>query len=432
MIDKLHPHNLELESAVLGAMLLEKDKIHLVIDTLTDGHFYKQEHKYIYEAIKQLYKLSEPIDILTVTNHLREINRLDLIGGAYFIAQLTARVASAANIEFHSKILTEYAIKRNLISISDTLNRKAYEDDTNVLELLESTGKALFDIKTKTFIKNAKELDNMIFEAIQNIEQRNQDIPVGIASGLSTLDTITGGWQNGNLIIVAGRPGMGKSILGLMAANHSAINLEKPTAIFSLEMTDIELMYRLFSMRGDISNNKLQSEVLTDYEIAQVKELGMDILGKKLFIDDTPGLSLFDFRTKARRLKSLHNIELIVVDYIQLMTNYEKGQNRESEISSISRGLKIVAKELNVPVIALAQLSREVEKRSDKKPQLSDLRESGGIEQDANVVLFISPNGDDDFSKIISIAKNRNGGANQDIEVHHEKRLVRFENKRTF
>jgi len=433
MENKVMPHDLDLEAAVLGAMLLEKNCIFNVIDLLTENHFYKQEHKYIFLAIKEMFTNSEPIDLLTIINHLRENKKLNLVGGPVFVAQIMSRVTSSHNIDFHSKVLTELAIKRTLISICGALTIEAYNLESDSFELLNSTEKALFDIKTKSLTKNAKDLSTLTYQTIKSIEARLPDVPVGIQTGIYELDEIIGGWQKSDLVIIAARPGMGKSILALMAANHAAINLGIPTAIFSLEMSETQLMYRLLSMRSNtLSNNRISKDVLTEDEKARVRSLGSELMDKKLFIDDTPGLSLFDFRTKCRRLVSQHKIELIIVDYLQLMANPEKGKSRIEEVSSISRGLKIVAKELNVPVIALCQLSRNIESRGEKaKPQLSDIRESGQIEADADVVIMLSKGYEDEqnevFKKVIDVVKQRNGKLHS-FEIEHEQRFVRFRN----
>lgn len=392
-IGKVPPQAVELEEAVLGALMLEKDALTNVIDILKPKSFYKEAHERIFGAIEQLFTRSEPVDILTVTQELKKTGELEIVGGAYYITQLTNRVASAANAEFHARIISQKYIQRELIRTSTETIKDAYEESSDVFDLLDKAEKGLFTIVEGNIRKNYDKMSTLLKKAVEQIEKAKEkkDGLSGIPSGLTALDRLTSGWQNSDLVILAARPAMGKTALVLSIAKNAAVDFKHPVAIFSLEMSSLQLVTRLISSETELPGDKLKKGNLEDHEFKQlqVKIKGLD--EAPIFIDDTPGLSVFELRAKARRLKEQHKIELIVIDYLQLMTAGGEGKgNREQEISTISRSLKGLAKELNVPVIALSQLSRAVETRGgDKKPQLSDLRESGAIEQDADMVMFI-------------------------------------------
>lgn len=389
---KLPPQALDLEEAVLGAMMLEKNAPEKVLDILKDEIFYSDSHKLIFSAISDLFVRAQPIDILTVTETLRKQGNLELAGGAFYVTQLTNRVASAANIEYHSHILIQKYIQRQMINIAGEIGKKAFEDTTDAFELLDDSERRLFAIKNDTMKKGHVSLGDILHKAIKNIEflKNNDNQFSGVPSGLSNLDKITGGWQKSDLIIVAGRPGMGKTAFVVSIARNAAIDFNRPVALFSLEMSAVQLVTRLISSESEISSEKIRKGDLHDSEWEILRVRTEKLAEAPIFIDDTPSLSIFDFKAKARRLKSQHNIELIIVDYLQLMKGDDKNiGNREQEISYISRSLKALAKELDVPVIALAQLSRAAERRNENRPQLSDLRESGSIEQDADMVGFI-------------------------------------------
>jgi len=387
------PQALDLEEAVLGAMLLEKDAPQRVLDVLIKQIFYHDSHQLIFEVIEKLFQDGEPVDILTVTEALRKAEKLDQVGGAYYITQLTNRVASSANIEFHAKILVQKYIQRELIRISAEIGKEAFNDSADAFELLDDAEKKLYGIKNDTIKKNYDSIDDLIVKAIKQIEdlKGTEGGLTGIPSGFSNLDRITSGWQKSDLVIMAGRPGMGKTAFVLSLARNAAVDHGKGVAIFSLEMSSVQLVTRLISAETELSGETLKSGNLKDYEWEQLNNRIQNLSNAPIYIDDTPQLSIFDLRAKARRLKSNKDISLIVIDYLQLMRGDEgngKG-NREQEISYISRSLKALAKELDIPVIALAQLSRAVEQRHDKLPILSDLRESGSIEQDADMVGFL-------------------------------------------
>ena len=393
-LGKLPPQALDLEEAVLGALMLEKNALTTVIDILHPQSFYKDAHQKIYSAILRLFDKSEPVDILTVTQELRKKGELELAGGAFYITKLTSRVNSAANIEFHARIITECAIKRELISISGFVEKEAYEDQTDVFELLDTTEQKMYDVSERNMKKGVGEMSDIMRKALDELKEKSnqKDGLTGVPTGFSALDRVTSGWQKSDLVIIAARPGMGKTAFSLSAIRNAAVDFGKPVAFFSLEMSSVQLVNRLIASEVQLDSEKLRKGNLAPHEWQQLHSNINKLSEAKIFIDDTPALSVREFRTKARRLKLQHNIELIVVDYLQLMTGNDssKGGNREQEIAYISRSLKGVAKELDVPVIALSQLSRSVETRGgDKRPQLSDLRESGSIEQDADIVMFL-------------------------------------------
>ena len=394
-LGKLPPQAVDLEEAVLGALMLEKDALSAVIDILKPEIFYKDSHQKIFEAIHILFQKSSPVDILTVTAQLRQLGNLEMIGGAYYITELTNRVASAANIEYHARIISQKFIQRELIRISTEIISKAYEDTTDIFDLLDHAEKNLFDIAQNNLRRDSRKMDDIIRESLDNLEKIKDRLDglTGIASGFTALDRMTSGWQPSDLIIIAARPSMGKTAFVLSCARNAAVQFNKPVVVFSLEMSSVQLVNRLISGETEIEQEKIRRGNLAEWEWQQLHSKIAKLTEAPLFIDDTPALNIFEFRAKSRRLKAQYDIQLIIVDYLQLMhgKGESKGGNREQEIGSISRALKSVAKELNVPVIALSQLSRAVETRpgAQKKPMLSDLRESGSIEQDADMVLFL-------------------------------------------
>jgi len=392
---KLPPQALELEEAVLGALMLEADALSTVADILKPESFYKEAHQRIFRAILTLFSESEPIDLLTVTAKLRATGELALVGGAGYVTELTTKVHSAANIEAHARIISQAAIKRDLIKVSSDILREAYEDTTDVFHLLDRTEQSLFQISESNIRKNYMDMGSLLTMTIKELEMRqNQpDGLTGVPSGFTALDQLTSGWQPSELIILAARPGMGKTAFVLSAMRNAAVEYGKGVAIFSLEMSAVQLMNRLISAEAEIGGEKIKKGNLAPHEWQQLHSRINTLAKAPIFIDDTPALSILELRAKCRRLKAQHDIQMVIVDYLQLMTadtGGKGGGNREQEIAIISRSLKGLAKELNVPVIALSQLSRAVETRGgDKKPQLSDLRESGSIEQDADMVIFL-------------------------------------------
>lgn len=395
-LGKLPPQAVDLEEAVLGALMLEKDALSAVIDILKPEVFYKESHQKIFEAIHALFQKSSPVDILTVTAQLRQQGDLEMIGGAYYITELTNRVVSAANIEFHARIVSQKYIQRELIRISTDIISNAYEDTTDIFDLLDLAEKNLFDIAQNNLRRDTRKMDDIVRESLESLEKLRDKVDglTGVPSGFTALDRMTSGWQPSDLVIIAARPAMGKTAFVLSCARNAAVQFGKPVVVFSLEMSSVQLVNRLISGEAEIEQEKLRKGSLAEWEWQQLHSKIGTLTEAPLFIDDTPALNIFEFRAKCRRLKAQYDIQMIIVDYLQLMHGKGEGKgggNREQEIGSISRALKSVAKELNVPVIALSQLSRAVESRpgASKKPMLSDLRESGSIEQDADMVLFL-------------------------------------------
>ena len=440
-LGKLPPQALDLEESVLGALMLEKDALTDVIDILKPENFYKDANKEIYKSIIDLFNESEPVDLLTVTSQLKKNGKLEYVGGSYYVTQLTTRVNSASNIEYHARIILEQSIKRQLIEVSGEVQKDAYEDTTDVFDLLDNTEQSLFDISESHIRKNYSQVKGLMKEAIDELQAKKtrKDGITGVPSGFIDLDNITSGWQPSDLVIIAGRPSMGKTAFVLSMMRNASIDHEMPIALFSLEMSSLQIVNRLISSEAELDSDKIKKGNLKDYEWQQLLHKTDQLNNAKIFIDDTPALTILELRAKSRRLKSQHNIQCIIVDYLQLMSGeYGKSSgNREQEIASISRSLKAIAKELNVPVLALSQLSRAVETRGgDKRPVLSDLRESGSIEQDADMVLFIyradryDITEDEDGNLTAGVAevllrKNRNGPTGK-VKLKFIERYAKF------
>ncbi|MFM9074746.1 MAG: replicative DNA helicase, partial [Bacteroidota bacterium] len=353
--------------------------------------FYKDQHQEIYTAILDLFKATEPVDMRTVVAQLRKNGKLELAGGAFYIAELTGKVSSAANVEYHSRIVIELAIKRELIQIASEVQKEAYEDTKDVFELLDFTEQSIFKISDSNLRKNYDNMKSLMVKAVKELQEKknHKDGLTGIPTGFSRLDRVTSGWQKSDLVIIAARPGMGKTAFVVSAMRNAAVDFNHSVALFALEMSSIQVVNRLISAEAELETEKLKKGNLADFEWQQLVHKTNRLSTAPIFIDDTPALSILELRAKCRRLKAEHNIQLIIIDYLQMMKGEASG-NREQEIASISRALKGIAKELEVPVIALSQLSRGVETRGgDKRPQLSDLRESGSIEQDADIVMFL-------------------------------------------
>ncbi|MBT8267706.1 MAG: replicative DNA helicase [Bacteroidia bacterium] len=441
---KIPPQALDLEEVVLGAMMIDKKGVDEVIDILSPDAFYKEAHQYIFEAIYKLFESSEPIDLLTVSAQLRKDKKLDLVGGDFYLISLTQKVSSSAHIEFHARIILQKFIQRSLIKISNEIIEDSYDESQDVFDLLDKAEAKLYEVTQGNIKKSSETAQELVIQAKRKIEEiSNKEGLSGIPSGFDKVDRVTSGWQDSDLIIIAARPGMGKTALTLSMARNISVNQDIPVAFFSLEMSSVQLITRLISSETGLSSEKLRTGRLEKHEWEQLNVKVKALEKAPLFIDDTPSLSIFDLRAKARRLKSKHDIQLIVVDYLQLMTtgSSQKGGNREQEISMISRNLKALAKELSVPVIALSQLSRAVETRGgSKRPILSDLRESGAIEQDADIVSFIYR---PEYYKIdewddeertptegqaeLIIAKHRNGGLDN-IRLKFIGHLGKFDN----
>ncbi|TPG37905.1 replicative DNA helicase [Flavobacterium pectinovorum] len=442
---KLPPQVLDLEEAVLGAMMIDKKGVDDVIDILQADAFYKDAHKFIFEAIVQLFTDTQPIDLLTVSSQLKKNGKLELAGGDFYLIQLTQKIASSAHIEFHSRIILQKFIQRSLIRISSEIIEASYDETTDVFNLLDQAESKLYEVTQGNIKRSSETAQSLVLQAKKRIEEiSKQEGLSGVETGFTNLDKLTSGWQPSDLIIIAARPAMGKTAFVLSMARNIAIDFGHPVALFSLEMASVQLITRLISSETGLSSEKLRTGKLEPHEWTMLSTKVKNLEKAPLFIDDTPSLSIFDLRAKCRRLVSQHGIKIIIVDYLQLMTaggNSKGGGNREQEISTISRNLKALAKELNVPVIALSQLSRAVETRgSSKRPLLSDLRESGAIEQDADIVSFlyrpeyykIDEWDDDEASSTagqaeIMIAKHRNGGI-ENVRLKFIGHLGKFDN----
>ena len=441
---KIPPQARDLEEAILGAIMLEKSAFDVVVEILKPECFYIEAHQKIYKAMQNLQIKNLPIDLLTVVEELKFNEELEFVGGAYTITKLTNVVVSSANIEAHSRIVLQKFIQRELIRISGEIIGEAYEESADVFDLLDEAESKLFKITNNHLRKNFDDIGNILIKTINRIdEMRNrQDEMTGVPTGFPSLDKLTYGWQPTDLIILAARPSVGKTAFALNLARTAALHPTKPTAVgfFSLEMSSSQLVQRILSAESEIWLEKIARGKLEEHEMKQLYKKGIEKLSKApIFIDDSAALNIFELRAKCRRLKSKHNIGIIIIDYLQLMSgSADRNSNREQEISKISRDLKSLAKELQIPIIALSQLSREVEKRKEgnKIPQLSDLRESGAIEQDADMVMFlyrpdyydVTTNEMGESNKgetYVKVAKHRNGSLDT-IKLKAELHIQRF------
>ncbi len=439
---KLPPQAVELEMDVLGALMLERGTEDIVSVILSAESFYKTEHQKIFTAITNLADENHPIDYHTVIEKLKKNGDLDAAGGVSYVMQLTQRVGSSAHIEYHSKIIAQKFIQRELIRLSSEIQTRSYDETEDVADVIEYAQKEIYELTLGTITKDAVNISQLLNDAIDNIEEakNKKDGLSGVPSGFSSLDKVTSGWQNSDLVIVAARPSMGKTAFVLSMARNMTVEHKKTIAFFSLEMSSLQLITRLISSETELPSQKLRSGNLADHEWQQLEFKIKSLEKARIFVDETPGISLNELRTKCRKLKTKEDIDLIIIDYLQLMTGpKELKGNREQEVSTISRGLKGLAKELDLPVIALSQLNRSVEMRSgNKRPQLSDLRESGAIEQDADIVMFIhrpekmgieqDPTDGSSTRGLaqIIIAKHRNGEI-CDVDLRFRDDFARFE-----
>jgi len=449
---RLQPQARELEEAVLGALMLEKDAYSIISEILNPDCFYDKTHELIFSAIQDLAMQQKPIDILTVVDQLRKAGTLEAAGGTSYIAQLSQKVVSSAHIDYHSRIIAQKYLARELITFSSEVAGKAFDETNDVDDLMQEAEGKLFEISQRNLKKDVIHINPIINEAFKLMREASKrtDGLSGLPSGFKDLDKITSGWQNSDLIIIAARPGMGKTALVLSMAKNMAVNFKIPIAIFSLEMSNVQLVNRLIVNVAELSGDKIKTGQLAEYEWHQLDSKVAKLYDAPIYVDDTPSLSVFELRTKARRLVKEHNVKCILVDYLQLMN--ASGMtfgSREQEVSRISGSMKSLAKELNIPVIALSQLNRSIDIRTNqpktgrdssdaKRPQLSDLRESGSIEQDADIVCFIhrpeyykifqDEHGNDLTGKAeIIIAKHRNGSTG-DIILEFKKEFARFQN----
>lgn len=391
---KVPPQAKDLEEAVLGAIMLQSNAFDIVIEILKPECFYLDANQRIYRAMQSLQQKNQPIDILTVVEELKSKVELEMVGGPYYVTRLTNAVVSSANIEAHSRIILQKFIQREIIRIGGEMVGAGYEETADAFDLLDEAENKLFEVTNQHLRKDFSKIDTVLVKTVQRIEnmRHSDEVLTGVPSGFPTLDRVTNGWQPTDLIILAARPAVGKTAFALNLVRNAALsNKNIPVAFFSLEMSSQQLVQRLLSAESEVWLEKISRGKMDDNEYATLYARGIQRLADApIYIDDTPALNVFELRAKARRLKNKHKIGMIIIDYLQLMSGTgQKGQNREQEISTISRNLKTLAKELMVPIIALSQLSRAVENRQEKQPQLSDLRESGAIEQDADMVMFI-------------------------------------------
>lgn len=436
---KVPPQANDMEEAVLGAIMLEKEAVITILDILKPESFYRDSHQKIFKAISDLSAKEYPVDLYTVTEELRSQGELDSVGGPVYLTQLTAKVVSAAHVDFHARIVAQKHIQRELIRVSTEIQNKAFDDSNDVTELLDFSENALFQIAEGNIKREVSPINVVIRDAIREIEEagKREDALVGIPSGFTKLDRLTSGWQKSELVIIAARPSMGKTAFALSMARNMAIDHNKRVAIFSCEMSSIQLVNRLIIAETDIPGDKIKNGRLNEEEWKQLDTRIKKLVQAPIFIDDTPAISIFELRAKCRRLMAQHKLDIVIVDYLQLMSGPENAGSREQEVSTISRALKSIAKELNVPILALSQLNRSVEMRGGtKRPLLSDLRESGAIEQDADMVVFIHrqekfgiPAFEDGSSTKgiaeIILAKNRNGPVD-DVRVRFRDEKAQF------
>jgi len=388
---KLPPQNIEAEQSVLGGILIENEAINKVTEILSSDDFYREAHRKIYHALINLSERDEPADLVTLTNELRNIDQLDTVGGASYIASLIDSVPTAANIQYYAKIVKEKAILRKLIETSTEIITQSYEDRGDVEGFLDEAERAIFQISERRVKPSFYPIRDIVKESFKTIEKlyEKKELVTGVPSGFKELDRMTAGFQPSDLVIVAGRPSMGKTAFCLNLAQYASIERRIPVAVFSLEMSKEQLVIRMLCSEARVEGTRLRTGFLAESDWPRLTLAAGNLSDAPIFIDDTAALSALELRAKARRLNAEHGLGMVIIDYLQLMRGRGKVESRQQEISEISRSLKALAKELNIPVIAVSQLSRKTEERRDFRPQLSDLRESGAIEQDADVILFL-------------------------------------------
>lgn len=421
------PHNIDAERSVLGAILIDPDAIVNVADVLVPESFYTPAHQCIYLAMESLYEKRQPIDVLTLTDELKKQKNLTKAGGSAAVAELSAAVSTAANVVHYAKLVADAFVKRRVISLSSEVGELAFDDATSSNDLMDIAEQRVFAISQSHTAKSFIPIKDTLVESFERLDalQKSGGEIRGVSSGFQDLDTILAGFHPSNLIILAARPGMGKTALSLNIAHHVAVSQKKKIGIFSLEMSKEELVDRLLVSQADIDAWRLKTGRLDQQDFLKLSDAMGVLADAHIFIDDTPGMSVFEMRTKARRLMTEHKIDLVLVDYLQLAQGRTK-DNRVQEVAEISQGLKNIARELRIPILALSQLSRAIESRGEKSPQLSDLRESGSIEQDADVVMFLYRK-DDDIRESVSlkIAKHRNGSVGE-VELFFRGDRIKF------
>jgi replicative DNA helicase len=441
---KVPPQNIEAEQCVLGGVLLENEAISKVLETLVPDDFYREPHRKICHSMIDLFEKNEPIDLITLTNVLKGKKQLDEVGGGAYLSSLADSITTAANIEYYAKIVKEKAILRGLINTATEIVTRGYEDGGDVEDLLDQAEKNIFQISESQIKPSFYEIKNLLKESFKTIEKlyESKEIVTGVPSGFEELDKLTSGFQPSDLVVIAGRPSMGKTAFSLNIAQYAAIEKKIPSALFSLEMSKEQLVLRMLCSEAKVDAHKLRGGFLGETDWPKLTRAAGILSEAPIFIDDTPALSVLEMRAKARRLMAEHELGLVIVDYLQLMRGRglsgrgrPSSETREQEISEITRSLKALAKELNIPVIALSQLNRKVEERTDKRPHLADLRESGAIEQDADLITFIYRDeiynrADDNPNKGIAeviIGKQRNGPVGE-IKLAFLDKYTTFEN----
>ncbi|MEW6118068.1 MAG: replicative DNA helicase [Nitrospirota bacterium] len=433
-IDKLPPQNIEAEQSVLGAILFDNEALPKALEILTPDDFYKESHRRLYNAMLDLFEKNEPIDIITLTDHLKKVNDLDAVGGVAYLSNLANSIPTSANIRYHARIVREKALLRALIQTATQITAKVYEDSLDADEMVDQAEHMIFDIAERRTKTSFASMDSVVKDSIKMIEHLydKKEAITGTPTGFKDLDEMTSGFQPGDLIIIGGRPGMGKTAFALNIAQHVGVEQKEPVAIFSLEMSKEQLAMRMLCSEGMVDSSRVRKGFLSREDWPKLTSAAGRLAEAPIFIDDSSAISVLEVRAKTRRLKREHKaLSLVVVDYLQLMRSRGNFERREQEISEISRSLKALAKELRVPVIALSQLNRAVEQRGDRKPTLADLRESGAIEQDADVILFLYR--DEVYNKAtqrkgtaeVIIAKQRNGPTGT-VNLSFQSNMTRF------
>ncbi|MFO7818859.1 MAG: replicative DNA helicase [Halanaerobacter sp.] len=432
-VDKVPPSSEEAEKSTLGSMLLDREAIPTAVESLEPGDFYWSKHGVIYQAICQLFDQGDPVDLVTLSEELREEDKLEDVGGASYITSLVNSVPTAANIKHYAEIVEEKSILRGLIRTANQISKLGYKDEGEVDDLLDEAESLIFEVSEKRSVKEFSGIKDILMDTFDDLEElhENQEDVTGVPTGFRDLDKMTSGFQESDLVIIAARPSMGKTALALNIAQYAAVEEDTSVAIFSLEMAKSQLVQRMLCSEAQVNSHRLRTGQLRDTDWRRLSQAAGRLGESDIFIDDTPGITAMEMRAKARRIKAEHDLDLILIDYLQLMQGSSSAESRQQEVSKISRSLKGLGRELNVPVVSLSQLSRAVEQRNNKRPQLSDLRASGSIEQDADVVAFIyrdeyyNPDTEKKGITEIIVGKQRNGPVGT-VELAFQKEYTKF------